>query len=139
MTTLFSINNASAVAVLANVVVWTDLGVPTLGFQVYLTGYDVQTINLRDIFHGNLPRTASDRQDPQDAISPQGDYSQDLNFASCSGTLPYQPLPASFVSPPARTPTPGGSRVCSAAAPARTSGTAGSAATSRWTRSATAP
>jgi hypothetical protein len=97
LTTLFSINNASAAAVLANVVVWTDLGVPTLGFQVYLTGYDVQTINLRDIFHGNLPGTASDLQDPQDVISPQGTYSQDLDFASCSGILPYQPLPASFV------------------------------------------
>ncbi|HTG35464.1 MAG TPA: hypothetical protein VLB76_21285 [Thermoanaerobaculia bacterium] len=97
LTTLFSINNASAAAVLANVVVWTDLGVPTLGFQVYLTGYDVQTINLRDIFHGNLPGTASDLQDPQDVISPHGEYSQDLNFASCSGTLPYQPLPAALV------------------------------------------
>jgi hypothetical protein len=97
LTTLLSINNASATAVLANVVVWTDFGVPTLGFQVYLTGYDVQTINLRDIFHGNLPGTATDGQDPQDVISPQGEYSQDINFASCSGTLPYQPLPASFV------------------------------------------
>jgi len=97
LTTLFSINNASAVAVLANVVVWTDFGVPTLGFQVYLTGYDVQTINLRDVFRGNLPGTATDGQDPQDVISPQGDYSQDINFASCSGTLPYQPLPASLV------------------------------------------
>jgi hypothetical protein len=97
LTTLFSINNASATAVLANVVVWTDLGVPTLGFQLYLTGYDVQTINLRDIFHGNLPGTASALQDPQDVISPQGAYSQDINFASCSGSLPYQPLPASFV------------------------------------------
>jgi hypothetical protein len=97
LTTLFSINNASAAAVLANVVLWTDLGVPTLGFQVYLTGYDVQTINLRDIFRGNLPGTATDGQDPQDVISPQGDYSQDINFASCAGILPYQALPPSFV------------------------------------------
>jgi hypothetical protein len=97
LTTLFSVNNASAAAVLANVVVWTDLGVPTLGFQVYLTGYDVQTINLRDIFRGNLPGTATAGQDPQDVISPQGEYSQDINFASCAGSLPYQPLPASLV------------------------------------------
>ena len=58
MTTLFSVNNSGAAAVLANVELWTDLGVPTLTFQVYLTGYDVQTINLRDIFNGFLPRTA---------------------------------------------------------------------------------
>jgi hypothetical protein len=97
MTTLFSVNNASAAAVLANVVVWTDLGVPTLAFQLYLTGYDIQTINLRDVFNGSLVGTASAGQDPQDTISPQGAYSQDLNLASCSGVLPYQRLPDSFV------------------------------------------
>src|SRR5881628_23839 len=60
VTTLFSINNASATAVLAHVVVWSDLSVPVLDFNVYLTGYDVQTISLRDIIqNGILPRTAS--------------------------------------------------------------------------------
>jgi hypothetical protein len=95
--TLFSINNASATAVLAHVVVWSDLSVPVLDFNIYLTGYDVQTINLRDIFvNGTLPRTASDGQDPTDTISPQGDFSQDINFASCTGQLPPPSLPASF-------------------------------------------
>jgi hypothetical protein len=96
LTTLFSINNASAMAVLTNVVLWTDLGVPTLGFQVYLTGYDVQTINLRDIFNGILPRTASDGQDPSDHISPQGEFSEDIDFASCTGLFPYPLMPAGF-------------------------------------------
>ena len=42
---------------------------PVLGFNVYLTGYDVQTINLRDILlSGALPRTASRGQDPFDAV-----------------------------------------------------------------------
>src|SRR3954451_22946129 len=49
VTTLFSINNASATAVLAHVVVWSDLSVPVLDFNVYLTGYDVQSVNMRDI------------------------------------------------------------------------------------------
>jgi hypothetical protein len=90
ITTLFSINNASATAVLAHVTLWTDQSVPALDFDVYLTGYDVQTINLRDIFvNGNLPITASAGQDPTDGISPQGQVSQDINFASCSGVLPY--------------------------------------------------
>jgi hypothetical protein len=97
MNTLFSVNNASAAAVIANVVVWTDLGVPTLGFQLYLTGYDVQTLNLRDVFNGHLPRTASRGQDPNGAISPQGALSQDLDFPSCAGILPYQDLPAFLV------------------------------------------
>src|SRR5690349_18635666 len=54
ITTLFSINNASATAVLAHVVVWSDLSVPVLDFNVYLTGYDVQSINLRDILVGGI-------------------------------------------------------------------------------------
>jgi len=98
VTTLFSVNNASATAVLAHVVVWSDLSVPVLDFNIYLTGYDVQTINLRDIFvTGALPRTASAGQDPTDTISPHGLFSQDINFASCTGQLPPPPLPASFI------------------------------------------
>ena len=56
-TTLFSVNNASAKPALARMVLWTDWGVPTLAFDIYLTGYDVQTLNLRDLFTGTLPRT----------------------------------------------------------------------------------
>src|SRR5688572_20946649 len=97
--TLFSINNASDTAVLAHVTIWSDQSVPVLDFDVYLTGYDVQTISLRDILqNGNLPRTASAGQDTAgDTISPQGPVSDDINFASCS-VLPYAPgaVSASF-------------------------------------------
>jgi len=88
-TTLFSINNASATAILAHVVLWTDWTVPTLDFDIYLTGFDVVTINLAHLFNGFLPVTASDGQDPQDTISPQGPFSQDINFASCTGRFPF--------------------------------------------------
>src|SRR5215203_6397365 len=55
--TLFSINNASATAVLAHVTVWSDQSVPVLDFDVYLTGFDVTTINLNELLqNGNLPR-----------------------------------------------------------------------------------
>src|SRR4029078_1037485 len=71
--TLFSINNASDIAVLAHVTVWSDQSVPVLDFDVYLTGYDVQSISIRDILvNGNLPVTASAGQDPGDTISPKG-------------------------------------------------------------------
>src|SRR2546423_15516091 len=60
VTTLFSINNTSATAILAHAVVWSDLSFPVLDFNVYLIGYDVLSINLPDIFfRGNLPLTAS--------------------------------------------------------------------------------
>jgi hypothetical protein len=98
LTTLFSVNNASATAILTNVTVWTDLGVPTIHFPLYLTGYDVQTINLRDLFAaGALPQSATAGQDPGDHISPKGQFSQDVNFASCGGILPPPIPPASFV------------------------------------------
>lgn len=96
MTTLFSINNASATAVLGHVTVWSDLGVPVFGFNVYLTGYDMQTIDLREVLTGTVPRTASAGQDPQRNISPQGLLSQDINFASCFGQLPPPEIPASL-------------------------------------------
>jgi hypothetical protein len=98
LTTLFSINNAAAPAVLTNVTIWSDLAVPVGRFNVYLTGYDVQTINLRDILiYGNLPQTASLGQDPNDTISPKGSFSQDINFPSCQGVLPPPPVPGFLV------------------------------------------
>lgn len=92
--TLMSINNASATAILAHVVVWTDLSVHVLDFNVYLTGYDVVTMSLRDLLvNRNAPRTASAGQDPTDTISHHGLFSQDINFASCTGILPLPQLP----------------------------------------------
>jgi hypothetical protein len=101
LNTLFSINNASASATLAHVTVWSTWSIPVLDFDVYLTGFDVQTINLNDVLvNGFLPNTASAGQDPTDTISPHGPISQDINFASCTGFLPYS-KPA--VSPSFRT------------------------------------
>jgi hypothetical protein len=83
--TLISVNNASASAAVANVVLWTDWGVPSLGFQIYLTGYDVQTIDLRAIFQGQLPVTADAGADPTNLKSPKGPLSQDINFPGSTG------------------------------------------------------
>ena len=96
-TTLISIANAGDKAALAHVVLWTDLGVPSLAFDVYLTGYDVETINFRDLFNGRLPATASVGQDPTDGISPRGELSQDVDLASCIGFLPPADLSQAFV------------------------------------------
>jgi hypothetical protein len=87
--TLFSINNSVGSAVLTKVVVWSDQAVPVLNFNVYLTGYDVQTISMRDLLVlGNVPSTASAGQDPGNQISPKGPISGDVDFPSCSGVLP---------------------------------------------------
>ena len=93
-TTLFSLVNSSSAGKLASVTLWTDHGVPTLHFHVYLTGYDVQSVNLRDVFGGTLPATAPTGQDPGDQLSPRGDFSQDASFPNCTGLMPPPPLSA---------------------------------------------
>ncbi len=47
--TLFTIQNTSRLPQVAHVVLWTDWGFPVLDFNIFLTGYDVQGINLYDI------------------------------------------------------------------------------------------
>ena len=106
VTTLFSINNASATAALAHVTVWTDLSVPVLDFDVYLTGYDVQTMNMRDVINGILPQTLDANSDAGDAVSNNGDPTGtvlgdplDLSFPGTSGPCiaTYGPLSSAFV------------------------------------------
>jgi hypothetical protein len=87
-TTLLSITNTGSPAALAHVVLWTNYAVPTFAFDVYLTGFDVQTINLRDVFGGRLPATADLAHDPDDTISPRGPLSGDSSFPGCDGLLP---------------------------------------------------
>lgn len=97
-TTVVSVTNTSATAVLLHWVIWTDLGVPALEFNTYLTGYDIFRLNLQQLLQtGNMPQTASAGQDPTDTISPKGAFSQDINFASCNGQIPYAALPAAQV------------------------------------------
>ena len=48
-TTLFTITNVSYLPQIAHVVVWTDWSFPVLDFNIFLTGYDVQAINLYDV------------------------------------------------------------------------------------------
>lgn len=48
-TTIFSITNTSHSEQIAHVTIWTDYAYPVLSFDVFLTGYDVQSINLYDL------------------------------------------------------------------------------------------
>ncbi len=90
--TLASINNASAKPALARVVLWTDWGVPTLAFDVYLTGYDVQTLNIRDLLLGVLPETGVH-------VSPRGGLSDEATDpAGCSGApVPLTPAQSAWL------------------------------------------
>lgn len=80
-TTLVSVNNAGKLPTLAHLTFWTDQGIPALWFDIYLTGYDVQTFNLRDVFClGDLPSTGF-------AVSHQGALSSpNVAFEGCNNT-----------------------------------------------------
>jgi hypothetical protein len=54
--TLFAITNVSSEAQIVHITIWTDYSVAILDFNVILTGYDVVTMNIRDILGtGTLP------------------------------------------------------------------------------------
>jgi hypothetical protein len=53
-TTVFTVTNVSQLPQIARATVWTDRAYPLLHFYVYLTGYDVQTINLYDILANGI-------------------------------------------------------------------------------------
>ncbi|HVT57549.1 MAG TPA: hypothetical protein VHR45_04040 [Thermoanaerobaculia bacterium] len=102
LTTLFSINNASQIEVLTHVTVWSDLSVVVLDFDVYLTGFDVQTINMRDILiSGLLPQTKTADQGAP-VLSPTGPKSFESAVltgadGNCGAVLPPPTLSAAFV------------------------------------------
>lgn len=79
VTTLISVNNAYSFPKLCRVVLWTDWGVPTLAFDIYLTGFDVQTMNIRDLFNGVIPST--------------GEGADLSEFQFCDGLPPYHGNP----------------------------------------------
>ncbi len=89
-TTIVTIQSATPTATAAHITLWTDLGIPTYAFDIYLTGYDTQAINLRDILDGRLPHTADDGVDVSDMISNQGQYSQDINYPGSTGPCASQ-------------------------------------------------
>lgn len=105
LNTLFSVNNASAAPALAHITFWTDLSVPVLDFDVYLTGYDVQTISVRDILAGSLPQTLDNDTDVADTVSPNGPPTNTILGDPLDGSFPgtsgpcvstYNPLTAGF-------------------------------------------
>lgn len=57
-TTTLIVQNTQPSPTVARVTFWTDLSVPTLALDLYLTGYDVHEIPLYEVFRGKLPNTS---------------------------------------------------------------------------------
>jgi len=96
-TTLIAITNVSAEAQIVHVTLWTDYSDPILDFNILLTGYDVQTINIRDILRdGQLPVTYQYRRSgTTDPPWADGDWHGDVPAAdgpvsntTCTTALP---------------------------------------------------
>jgi hypothetical protein len=74
--TLLTITNVSNVEQIAHLTFWTDRAFPVVDFNVYLTGYDVQSISLYDVIvHGQIAPAYGTGF--EDTGSPEGDYSRD--------------------------------------------------------------
>jgi len=73
--------NVGSESVLVHVTVWTTWAVPVIWFDVYLTGFDSELLNMRAMLcDGYLPRTGS-------AVSPHGPSSgSPIPFPSCNNT-----------------------------------------------------
>ncbi len=57
--TLISINNASTEPTVVHVILWTNWGLPTLAFDLYLPSEAAQPLGVRDLLSGQLPITGS--------------------------------------------------------------------------------
>ena len=82
-TTLFTITNVTNVDQIARVTLWTDRAYPVMNFNIYLTGYDVQSINLYDVIVRGIiaPEFGTGT-----ALSARGHYSdpnQTINLSGC--------------------------------------------------------
>ena len=93
-TTLLTVTNVVNVAQIARVTLWTDRSFPVMSFNLYLTGYDSESISLYDIIANGiigygLPMGSSK--------SPVGDYSDpNAEHDAACADLPVR-IPADFV------------------------------------------
>src|SRR3954452_12706145 len=76
-TSLFTITNVSRYPQIAHVTLWTDWAFPVLNFNIFLVGYDVQSINLKDILVSGTVASPSGTG-PTKAKSPLGDLTLPL-------------------------------------------------------------
>ncbi|HET8772482.1 MAG TPA: hypothetical protein VFP80_01775 [Thermoanaerobaculia bacterium] len=96
-TTLFTVTNVTNTDAIARVTLWTDRGYPALTFNVFLTGYDTQSLNLYDVLaRGVIAATPPPRghfSDPNPAIRAcdgfgTGPVPAEIRAAFTTGSIP---------------------------------------------------
>jgi hypothetical protein len=91
-TTLFTVTNVSNTSQIANVTLWTDRGYPLLSFNLFLTGYDAQSINLRDVLVRGTIANTSVSSPHGNRSRPNGDNPNFLPGAGAACAAPPAPL-----------------------------------------------
>ena len=104
-TTLLAVTNVSSGAALIHVTVWSAMSNPVVDFDEVLSGYDVWSINFRDLLNGRFDLFDTEFDNPAwpAASNPVNSYGPTTNQASgTSGTtytLPAPEEPSSSFSP----------------------------------------
>jgi hypothetical protein len=91
-TTLFTVTNVARYPQVARVTLWTDRAYPVLTFNLYLTGYDVQAINIADVLKPGI------------VASPTGTSSTTTPGALSSSTSPNLATPLNCTNNPGTIP-----------------------------------
>ena len=110
LTTILTITNVVPSAQIVRVTLWTDLHEPILDFNIVLSGYDQQAINIRDVLvYGQLPVTGTAAglvvdggvPSPMGPVSPQSPLADAGGTGTlvnrCSPSSPY--YPGNYVTP----------------------------------------
>ncbi len=96
-TTLFTITNVTRYPQIAHVTLWTDWAFPVLSFNLFLTGYDVQAINLYDVIVRGLiapPSGTTPATTPGALSAAGGNLRPTLDCASNPSLIPASILTA---------------------------------------------
>jgi hypothetical protein len=80
-TTIWTITNVSALPQIAHVTVWTDWSFPVLDFNLFLTGYDVQSINMYDVIARGVIAPTSGTSSDTDPGQRSFDNDENPNFS----------------------------------------------------------
>ncbi len=92
--TLFTVTNVSPLPQIAHVTIWTDSAYPILTFDIFLTGYDVQSVSLFDVLAlGRFARPSDASELEPGRRSAGNDANPIVDATTCSA------LPAAMSAP----------------------------------------
>jgi hypothetical protein len=88
-TTIFTVTNNTRLPQIAHVTLWTDYAYPVIDFNIFLTGYDVQSINLHDVIaRGHIAPDGGTGID----VSPAGELSENDNPLADESSCEHLPV-----------------------------------------------